>query len=263
MPELAEVEFMSRQLHRWLAGAPLSLEILDPKLDPSGALAAWAGGHLRRAYRRGKYSLLVGDEAALVLHFRMTGKVTRVQGEMPKYARALLRSPKAEVAFCDARRFGTLELVPLDELHAWERSKKIGEEPWPELRSGEWWWERLGALRKPVKAALLAQDRVCGLGNILASEVLFQARVAPTRRACDVGVEEWDAISQALHQTVNGILEREQGEEIRYVNQGGSPQAAGFLVYGQQGEPAPCCGAPIARSVEAGRSTYWCPHCQR
>lgn len=262
MPELAEVEFMSRKLHTWLSGGGLTVDVLDPKLDADGSVSTLSIPRVRRVIRRAKYAIIEGNLDSLVVHFRMTGTVKRAGEELPKFTRAVFNGSKERVAFCDSRRFGTLEVVSTDSLEGWLRSKALGEEPWPIPRSGEWWWERLGAVRKPVKAALLDQTRVCGLGNILASEVLFKARVSPQRRACDVTVEEWDAVSKALHQTVQMVLNSSTGDEIQYVNQGGSAKESGFLVYGQMGQSAPCCGAPIVRTKDQGRSTFWCEKCQ-
>ena len=266
MPELAEVEFMARRLDAWLKGAPMTVNVIDPKLDPTGALASAPAERVQRVHRRAKYAVVEGENHRWVLHFRMTGKVVRWGGaadEMPRHTRAILHTEDAHVAFVDMRRFGTFELVPSVQWATWEASKRLGDEPWPERRPASWWRERLGSLKTPIKKALMAQDRVVGLGNILASEVLFQARVSPRRPANTLGDEEWDAVSRALHETVGAVLEMQVGDEIAYVNEGASPEAAGFRVYGRAGEPAECCGGPIERIVESGRSTFWCPNCQR
>lgn len=262
MPELAEVEFMARRLDDWLRGERVSVDIIDPKLDPRGALASWSQ-QVSRVYRRAKYAVIEGESDNLVLHFRMTGKVIRSPELQVRHGRALFRTSSERVHFVDMRRFGTMECVARSAQDAWEKTHRLGDEPWPEPRSGAWWQERLGERRAPIKKVLLEQNRVVGLGNILASELLFQARISPQRLAADVTIEEWAALSEALHTTVGKILSLQTGDEIAYVNQGASPQDAGFLVYGQEGASAPCCGAPILRSVDAGRSTFWCDHCQR
>lgn len=262
MPELAEVEFMTRRLDAWLADAPLQLELLDAKLDPSGALRSLPTLHVQRVFRRAKYSIIEGVDDALVLHFRMTGKVLR-GAELPTYTRARFVGARETVNFIDVRRFGTIERIPTDELEAFFKKKKLGAEVWPELRDGAWWQAQFEGIRAPIKAALLRQDRVTGLGNILASEVLFHARVAPDRSTADVTVAEWDALAKALHQTVKTILSTGAGDEIAYINEGASPEESGFFVYQRAGDAAACCGAPIERRVDAGRATFWCPTCQR
>ena len=262
MPEIAEVEFMTRRLHDWLADAPLQLELLDPKLDPQGTLRSLPTLVVRRAFRRAKYAILEGENDALVLHFRMTGKVLRGT-ELPKYTRARFVGERETVNFIDMRRFGTIERVPTAELEDFFEQKKLGAEVWPEARDGAWWQAQFDGIRSPVKAALLRQDRVTGLGNILASEVLFHARVAPDRSTADVTVEEWDALAKALHQTVKTILATGAGDEIAYINEGASPEESGFFVYQRDGKPAACCGGLIERRVDAGRATFWCPTCQR
>lgn len=262
MPELAEVEFMSRRLREWLEDAELTLELLDPKLDPHGQLRALRPFRVEEVFRRGKYSVLKGAQDTLLVHYRMTGKVLRGD-TLPKYARATFVGERARVHFIDMRRFGTLERVPTETLESFFEGKKLGQEVWPMLRDGAWWKAQMSGLKIPIKAALLRQDRVVGLGNILASEVLFHARVAPDRPTHQVKESEWEAIAHALHQTVENILATETGDEIAYVNEGASAEDAGFFVYQRAGDAAACCGEPIERRVDAGRSTFWCPRCQR
>lgn len=262
MPELAEVEFMTRRLGEWLEGDSFRLELLDPRLDPEGALASLVVFPVARVLRRAKYSLLQNDAHTLLLHYRMTGKVNRAPTP-PKHTRARFLGDRETVNFVDLRRFGTLALVPTPQLDDYFRSKKLGAELWPTRRDGAWWRARFEGLRIPIKRALLRQDRVVGIGNILASETLWRARVSPDRPTDALTDDEWARLAAGLHDMVFRVLEIETGDEIAYVNEGGSPEAAGFTVYQRAGAPAPCCGAPIARRVDAGRATFWCPACQR
>lgn len=281
MPELAEVEFMSRRLDEWLTGAPLQLELLDPKLDPNGDLRKLPTLQVERVFRRAKYSVIQGASDSLVLHFRMTGKVLRSVGAaasnpsgeglsahqesgiaVPKYTRARFVGARETVHFIDVRRFGTIERIPTSGLEAFFQSKKLGAEVWPERQSGAWWQAQFAGLKSPVKSALLRQDRIVGLGNILASEILFHARVSPDRPVNELLLTEWDALAEGLHQTVATILATGAGDAIAYVNEGASAEASGFQVYQRAGDAAPCCGGQIERRVDAGRATFWCPACQ-
>lgn len=264
MPELAEVEFMTRRLRDWLEGGAFRLEVLDPRLDPDGALLALAAQGdfpVTRVLRRAKYSLLQNDAHTLLLHYRMTGKVNRAP-EPPKHTRARFYGDRETVNFIDLRRIGTLTPIPTPHLDDYFRRKKLGAELWPERRDGAWWRARFEGIRGPIKPALLRQDRVVGIGNILASETLWHARVSPDRPTNTLTLAEWSRLAEGLHTTVSAILSRETGDEIAYINDGATPESAGFHVYQRAGEPAPCCGRPISRRVDGGRGTFWCEGCQ-
>lgn len=261
MPELAEVEFMAQRLDAWLGKAPLQLEVLDPKLA-CDELLSLGTLDVDRVYRRAKYAIIESPTVSLALHFRMTGKVLPGRDAV-KHTRARLVGGRTTVNFIDMRRFGTIERFVTSDAPAFFDGKGLGQEPWPERRTGAWWSAALSGLRGPIKAALLRQDRVVGIGNILAVECLHRARIAPARPVATVTDDEWDALADAFHAVVTMILSGAAGDEIAYINEGASPEEAGFLVYQREGAPAACCGRPVERVVEAGRSTFWCPQCQR
>lgn len=264
MPELPEVELMSRRLDAWLAGAPLAQVVVhDEKLGSSERFAPLAGQGVERAWRRAKYAVLELQEHALILHFRMTGKVLRSLSEKQR-PRMTLLGARETVHFCDTRRFGTVDLVVRKELDAWFAAKKVGPEPYPLARDAHWWRARLGDLRTPIKNALMRQDAVAGLGNILASELLWRARIHPERLPSSLAHREWEAMATAFSPLIEDILRAEDhGDEIVYIGEGREPTDASFGVYQREGEPALCCGEPVERDVHAGRSTFYCPRCQR
>ena len=277
MPELPEVEVMCRNLSRWAVGRVLErVDVIDQRVD-SGGVQDWAriaaGRSVARVWRRGKYAVLEldGAENALILHFRMTGKVVAAHPSDRRAVRLVLRfQPTPErpdcVVFDDARRLGNAWAVASDRLASWfDTERSLGPEPWPEPRAATFWATQLSTIRSPIKVALMRQDRVAGLGNIAASEILWRAGIAPTRRPGTLDDAQWVRIARAVPEFITETIEQEGGEEIAYVNsRGGSARGvpSPFSVYRCDGQPCPRCGATIERFKQAGRSTFWCAGCQ-
>ncbi len=271
MPELPEVEIMCRNLCRWAAGAVVqAAELVDERLlcgaEPA-ALSGLVGARVGPAARRGKYALLPLDTGSgrrwLVLHFRMTGKVVRDDGHR---RRVRLRLSVARdgaaptvLVFDDARCLGQCWLVDDDELDAFFGERGLGPEPWPAPRDGAWWAARLAGARGAIKPVLLQQHRVAGLGNIAASEVLFGARIDPRCPVPALPPGAFARLAAAVPAFIDHVLATESGDEIHFVSHGGPNP---FAVYGRAGAPCPACGGTIARAVQAGRATFWCPACQ-
>ena len=264
MPELPEVELMTRDLRSWGQGRRIAeIELLDPRLQtgdvsPSGLV----GRTLERVRRRGKYCVASAGDQELVLHFRMTGKLVLFQGLLPAFARAAFRfSGGAEVAFVDRRRLGDLRVLGEAELRAF-LDQRLGPEPWPEQRDAAWWGERMAGTRAAIKVALMDQARVAGLGNIAGSEICFRAGIDPRTPTPRLRPRHWEAVAAATHGWVDDTLTAEQGSEIVLVEEGRHAPNP-FAVYGREGQPCPRCAAPLRRVVQSGRSTFFCAGCQR
>ncbi len=255
MPELAEVEIARRALATWLVGqGAVRLTLRDPRLLKSGELGP--PSPVASVRRRAKILVLERPGHSWIVHLRMTGRFSRHDGPG---VRAVLSPQDGEpVYFADTRCLGELHGVHTRDQPAWFAARKLGPEPWPEQRPASWWQDQLGGLRTPVKVALLRQDRVAGLGNIAASEILWRAQVSPTRPARELDPQAWSRIGRETIAHLDHLLAVED-VEIAYVTQGGENP---FLVYGRAGEPCPRCGAGIARTVQSGRSTFACPACQ-
>jgi formamidopyrimidine-DNA glycosylase len=260
MPELPEVEIMARNLHRWMADRLIErVEVLDEKLDEE-SLTSIEGARVIRVHRRAKYAVIdLSGEQHLVLHYRMTGKTVLDPASDRRARLRWVMDSGPPVVFEDPRRFGTCEWMSTQDLEPFFVSKKVGPEPWPMLRDGEWWKAQLYGLRGPIKPALMRQDRVAGLGNIAASESLFRAGVHPSATVPSLRTEQWDRIAEAVRAFIEHTLAEEGGDEIQYVNMGGE---GSFSVYGHAGEPCPRCSGSIERMVQASRGTYFCPGCQ-
>lgn len=273
MPELPEVETVRRQLAPVLEGRRLErVEIRDGRLtrplDPLEVATELEGERVARVERRGKY-LIVRFETgrALLIHLRMTGSLRHlreVEADDP-YTRAVVRlDDGSDVAYRDVRRFGTWLLVEPGQLEPY-LAARLGEEPFADTFTPAALARRLERRRAPLKAALLDQRTVAGVGNIYADEALWRARLHPLRPACEVGRDELRRLRDAVRCALEAGIER-QGATLRDYRQpngaAGSMQHE-FRVYGRAGEPCDRCGTPIDKIRVAGRGTWYCPGCQR
>jgi formamidopyrimidine-DNA glycosylase len=268
MPELPEVEIMCRNLRRWASGRRLlRVERVDPRLPVE--LDALAGGTVEAVGRRGKLALIhvVGREREVVLlHFRMSGKLVREDqpaagGRRRKVRlRLVLEGPgPASLVLDDSRCLAQAEVLPAAELPAELERRGLGPEPWPDRHVAAWWQGRFAGAQGAIKSVLLQQHRVAGLGNIAASEVLFDARISPFTPVPRLDAAAWTRLAAAVPDFVDRVLATESGDEIHLVQHGGPNP---FRVYGREGEPCRACDAALQRAVQSGRSTFWCPSCQ-
>jgi formamidopyrimidine-DNA glycosylase len=274
VPELPEVETVRRGLAPALQGRTLErVEISDARLtrplDPVVVAAELEGERVAMVDRRGKY-LIVRFESgrALLVHLRMTGSfrlgVESTQSPDP-HGRALLAlDDGTQVAYRDVRRFGTWLLLEPEEVDAYIDAR-VGKEPLEDAYRAKHLAERLAGRRAPVKAALLDQQTVAGVGNIYADEALWRARIHPLRPAESLGPEEVKELHRAVRQALR-VGVRRQGSTLRDYRQPDGAEGGAqheFKVYGRGGEPCERCGTPIDKIRVAGRGTWYCPSCQR
>ena len=274
MPELPEVETIRRQLAPHVEGRTLArLEVLDPRWSdpapPAELDATVSGRRIEWLERRGKYLLMrLAEEVALVMHLRMTGNLLLVQaGEAPQrpYMRACLALDSgAHVLFCDARRFGTGVVLLGDDTLERYFAARLGVEPLgPEFTTAA-----LRALaagkRAPVKAFLLSQEGIAGVGNIYADEALFRARIHPLRPVGTLRPAQIELLREGVVASLEAGIDARGAtiDDYRDVDgERGSFQDR-FLVHRREGEPCPRCGRPIRKLRAAGRGTYVCERCQ-
>jgi formamidopyrimidine-DNA glycosylase len=273
MPELPEVETVRRRLGPLLEGHVLEhVEIFDPRLtrpyDPFETARELEGERVREIDRRGKY-LIVRFESgrALLIHLRMTGSLRHApKGTLPDdpHRRAVVRlDDESDVAYRDVRRFGTWLLLEPSEVDSYLETK-VGPEPLARSYRASKLAERLAGRRAPIKAALLDQRTVAGVGNIYADEALWRARVHPLTPAAELTADEVKAVHGSIRSVLNAGIRR-QGSTLRdYQLPDGSSGTAQdrFKVYGRAGGPCPRCGTPIDKIRVAGRGTWYCPSCQ-
>jgi formamidopyrimidine-DNA glycosylase len=267
VPELPEVETIRGQLAPRLEGRVLSrVEILDPRLtrphDLFEVVEELEGDRVASVGRRGKYLVLrLASGLALLVHLRMTGSFGF---EPASHERAVVElDDGTRLVYRDVRRFGTWLVLEDAELDPYLSAKNGPEPLGPRFTSG-WLRSRLAARRAPVKAVLLDQRVVAGLGNIYADEALWRARVSPLRPASDLSGEEVGRVHRAIRAALRTGIAR-QGSTLRdYATPEGDSgtMQEEFRVYGQDGEPCPRCGTQIAKTRVGGRGTWYCPRCQ-
>jgi formamidopyrimidine-DNA glycosylase len=199
----------------------------------------------------------------------MTGKFLCVGPEqlLPPYPHVIFYlDDDRRLVFCDMRQFGRMRLLPTRKLAALPQMEALAPEPFTDDFSLDYFVRTLSKSRRSLKQLLLDQTRILGLGNIYASEALFQARISPLKAA--------DRLSKAralrLHQAIRDILQEaiDAGSTLRIDLSDGNGSYFGtterfWRVYERAGEPCVNCGARIRRMVQGGRSTYYCPKCQR
>ena len=281
MPELPEVEISRENLTEWLRGRRLlGVAVPDPLTrrgqNEKTIRAAAEGKVVRAVRRRGKFlrldlspaSLSPSSPSAVSLlsHLGMSGRwVRRDRGAPdPPAVRATLRiAGGRRVVFSDRRRFGHFSLCrPADD----ERLLRLGPEPLEAGFTGRRFSTLLAATRRPVKALLMDQDRIAGIGNIQAAEALWRAGVHPARPAASLGPEEAKSLHRAIRWTLRRTIREARDIEIVYLSEGAAGRrsaASRFRVYGREGESCASCGRErIQRMMIAGRSSFYCPRCQ-
>jgi formamidopyrimidine-DNA glycosylase len=272
MPELPEVETVKARLGPLLVGRRFArVEIFDPRVtrpyDPRELAAELEGERVTAVERRGKY-LVVRFESGLLLliHLRMTGSLVHTRNGLPddRHTRAVVRlDDESDVAYRDVRRFGTWLVLRHDEAEPY-LAERLGAEPLDTAFSASALRDRLSGRRAPVKAALLDQRTLAGMGNIYADEALWRARIDPRRPAGELTVQEVRALHRAVRQALEAGIAR-QGATLRdYRTPDGTAGAMQheFKVYGRGGEPCLRCGTPIEKTRLGGRGNWFCPSCQ-
>lgn len=287
MPELPEVETVRRGLEPVMAGRRvLKATLRRPDLRfplPPRFAARLKGARIERLARRGKYLLApLGTGETLVMHLGMSGRftITGAQGDAHapgdfRHARAVdpahdhvvfALEGGASVTYNDPRRFGFMDLVPAKGLPASPHFARMGPEPLEAAFDGARLAAALAGRRAPLKALLLDQRVVAGLGNIYVAEALHRARLSPSRPGGALSAREADTLADAIKAVLADAIAA-GGSSLRdYADaQGGLGYFQhAFAVYDREGEPCPRlrCRGVIARSVQSGRASYACTACQ-
>jgi formamidopyrimidine-DNA glycosylase len=257
MPELPEVEAAMQLLRRRAKGRVIaSVQLLHPSLKRRVApatLRALVGARITRIERRGKHQLLHLDDGRIVhVHFRMNGDWAfgKTNDALPRFARAVIEfEGGTRLILLDSRALGTLDVHPAGAELDLGLGPDAADRGWTAaaLRSS------LATRRGPIKPALLDQRLVAGLGNIYAAEALWRARISPFHRADALGEKE----VRALRSAIAAVITRATG--ARYTDD----DTVNLDVYDREGLPCRRCRTLIERVVQAGRSTYFCPKCQK
>jgi len=272
VPELPEVETIVRHLRVALKGLRIvSVDVYLPKVLASPDIVSLQTTLPGKAFleleRRGKYIIAhLAGGAALVVHLRMSGQLVYEPegGPLPKHTHIVWRLNRGRLRFTDPRQFGRVWLVPADRLQLVPGLRDLGAEPLDSTFRLETLAKALSGRKRSVKAVLLDQTLIAGLGNIYTDEALHRAQIHPVRPAGSLTARETRALYQAIREVLQeGIAYG--GTSVRdYVDgtgQEGSYQNL-LRVYGRNHQACPRCGQPIARIKVGGRGTYFCPHCQ-
>lgn len=290
MPELPEVEIVRRGLEAQLAGAVIeTLEVRTPSVVPASPaqLEALKGQALVGFERRAKYLILVLSRDRLLIHLRMTGQLLVIPPEAD--GRELLPLPftyyqrpiislddkhihgvfhfagGARLAYRDQRKFGRVEVLSPAELAASPSLNKLGPEPLTPQFTLKDFRARLARARRGIKAFLLDQSQVAGLGNIYVDEALFVSRIQPLREAASLKPAE----SKRLFEAIGFVLSKgidAGGTSLKdYLHVDGSrgEHQDHLFVYGRGNAPCLTCGTQLIKTVVAQRGTHYCPSCQQ
>jgi formamidopyrimidine-DNA glycosylase len=269
MPELPEVETIANGLHKRVAGDRIESIWVGNKPEPLKSSAieisrALEGAHIERVRRVGKHIVfdLQRDEAPArqwIVHLGMTGRmlVAAAETEVPSHTHLVAKLASGrELRFVDPRRFGRLEVRESDFTGPGHEPLQITVEDFARLFHGS---------KAPVKAALLNQKLLHGVGNIYADESLFRARIRPRRRANTLTQPELRKLHAALQKVLKAAIAAGGSSISDYVDADGE---AGYFqiqhrAYGREGKPCMVCKTPIKKIVLAGRGTHYCPKCQK
>lgn len=286
MPELPEVETVRRGLQPVLEGARLT-RVRQNRPDlrfpfPERFVQRLEGATVQRIDRRAKYLLmLLSTGETWVTHLGMTGRFTLDGEQLGEFEEAAPVAGKHEhvslcavrggtttrIGFADARRFGFMGLIPSAEIDAHPWFAALGPEPLGNRFSGAHLAEAFAGKTQTIKVSLLDQRIVAGLGNIYVCEALYRARISPLVAAGKVSRARLEKLSAVVRDVLNDAIEA-GGSTLRdFANaEGGQGYFQHrFDVYGREGKP--ClghgCTGVVKRTVQAGRSTFWCPVCQK
>jgi len=287
MPELPEVETVRRGLYDLIIGREIkAVEHDTPKSFPNAAADVeqfLIGAKITDVRRRAKVLLIdLATEYTLVIHLKMTGQlVFRVAGiafgaghpndsligELPDRSTRVTFTfaDGSHLYFNDQRKFGWVRLMPTLEVPNIDFMKKVGPEPLEHDFTAEQFTERFARRAKsPIKAALLDQTVVAGVGNIYADESLWGAKIHPLTKVGDVTKNEFKKLYSELRDVMNLSIEKGGSTDRNYVNaEGKKGSYIDFArVFRREGKPCPRCGTTIIKFKAAGRGTHICPHCQ-
>ncbi len=271
MPELPEVETTVAGLRPVLEGHVLT-RVEPRRADlrtpfPPDLRQRLTGARVTKLGRRAKYGLIDTDRGdVMIFHLGMSGRWRVDPAGVGKHDHLILETDAGRrLALCDPRRFGFVDLVTADTFAEYPPFTRMGPEPLDATFSGSTLHATLAGKTSPIKAALLDQRVVAGLGNIYVCEALHMAGIAPERAAGALTPRQCTSLATAIKQVLTGAIEA-GGSTLRdYARPDGELGyfAKQWRVYGREGKACPACATPVSRRAEGGRSTFYCATCQR
>lgn len=274
MPELPEVEAVRRSLVQLTCRKTIqSVSIGWPKiikhpLETEQFQDALIGQTIHDVKRKGKFLIFILDNYSLVSHLRMEGNYRLANEGDPtdKHTHIMFRfTDGTELRYRDVRKFGTMHLFTKGTEEAELPLSKLGPEPFAEEFTQDYFKERLMKTERVIKAVLLDQTIVTGLGNIYVDEVLFRAKIHPERKANSLNDLEISLLREQAAATLEESIQAGGSSVNTYMNSHGvsGTYQEQLLVYGRKGEGCKECGTPLEKMKLAGRGTHFCPECQK
>ncbi len=296
MPELPEVEHVVRALRRAVVGrrivqSEIRLRKLISPTPPYLFKRKVKGSTITAVSRRGKFILIELDRSAamphgrastprrgrsvhqdlvLIVHLRMTGKFLSLSAddELPKHAHAIFYlDNERRLVFADQRQFGVMRLIARSRVSSTKGISELAPEPFSDEFSLVYLKATLARSRRSLKTLLLDQTKVLGLGNIYAAEALFRAGINPFKSAATLSSRRTKRLHQAILEVLRDAITDSSTSRVNLEEKNGFSYGEAFerfwQVYELEGQPCVKCGARIRRINHGGRSTYWCPRCQR
>lgn len=274
MPELPEVEVIKRGLQKHLPGREVTgfvagskkLRLPMPRKNLQNFIK---GARIQAVDRRAKFLLIAMDNrATLIIHLGMTGRLGLFPAGSPKAKHDHLRlqlDNGMQLRFNDTRRFGFIQVLPPGHNFADTLLSSLGPEPLDRDFTPQYLQKLAAGKKRPLKTFLMDSRTVVGIGNIYASEILFHAGLNPEKEIDGLTMKEWEKIVTSSRYILKKAIESGGTTISDFVNESG--QSGYFQLelqaYGRQGKPCDACSSPISRKIMAGRSTFFCPRCQK
>lgn len=276
MPELPEVELVAQSLNKLVAQRKIVVgELLRERLAPFNSPADFAerlqNARINSVQRRGKHILFdLDNDNTLIAHLRMSGRfmLLPVERENPKYTHAaFFFEDETRLIFQDQRHFGFMRVVETSKLAETKELKSLAPEPFSEDFNRKYFREVLKTSKKSLKEFLLDQTKVTGLGNIYAAEAMFLARINPQTAANKVSAKKADVLLEKIREVLHESIAHGSTLNVNPENIDGSYYGGGYTngwrVYDRENESCVDCQSEIVRLKQGGRSTYFCPKCQK
>ncbi len=273
MPELPEVESIRLTLAKHIIGKMIQdVEILWPpaavSIPDHSFIDSVREQVIENLDRRGKYLLVnLSQGLTMIVHFRMTGRLIYYPENQPidKHTHMVFYLDEGELHYSDIRKFGRIQLVPTQNATEVTSLAKLGPEPLDESFAFDKLGQRLSKKKSTIKAALLDQTVIAGLGNIYADEALFRAGILPGRNTQSLKVSEiillYNAICEILTAGINARGTSFRDYRDADGNRGSFQES--LMVYGRSGQECKMCGSPLIKEKIVGRTTVYCPECQK
>lgn len=274
MPELPEVETIKNVIEPQIRGATIqNVTVNRPEVvdypDTETFCIHLAGQTISHMSRRGKYltfHLISGDY--FIMHLRMTGCLLVARPDRPteKHTHVVFQLDNGlQMRFSDTRRFGRFWLLCGGEDDLYSGVESLGVEPLSGDLTAEYLQIHFGKRKKSIKQCLMEQKIIAGIGNIYSDEILFSANLHPARPANSLDNDEWERLADRIAQVLTYFIDKNAITPEEYLQgRGQDYRNTPFLqVYGQEGDPCPICESRLCRLVIGGRSSIYCPDCQK